>query len=72
MTYQKAQTHTMGGFSAHASQSQLIDWVNGFTEKKPRLYLVHGEASAKTALQSALQSNGWSSEIPELHDTIKF
>lgn len=68
----KAKIHTMGGFSAHASQSQLIDWVNGFTEKKPRIYLVHGEASAKTALQSALQSNGWSSEIPELHDTIQF
>lgn len=66
----KAQIHTLGGFSAHASQSQLIDWVNGFKDKKPRLYLVHGEEHAKIALQAALKDKGWHAEIPELNQTI--
>ncbi|MDT1115765.1 MBL fold metallo-hydrolase RNA specificity domain-containing protein, partial [Pseudomonas aeruginosa] len=26
----KAQIHTRGGFSAHAGQSQLLDWVGHF------------------------------------------
>ena len=37
-----AKVHTLGGFSAHAGQSQLIDWVSNF-ENRPELYLVHGE-----------------------------
>jgi len=37
-----ASIHTMGGFSAHASQSQLLNWLSHFTGQKPRLYLVHG------------------------------
>ena len=38
----KAKVHTLGGFSAHAGQSQLIDWVSHF-DHHPELYLVHGE-----------------------------
>jgi metallo-beta-lactamase family protein len=66
----KAQIHTLGGFSAHASQSQLIDWINGFKDKRPKLYLVHGEGQTKLALQAALKANDWHSEIPELNQTI--
>ena len=38
----KAQIHTLGGFSAHAGQSQLLDWVGHFAHR-PALYLIHGE-----------------------------
>ncbi|WP_339720126.1 MBL fold metallo-hydrolase [uncultured Paraglaciecola sp.] len=68
----KAKIHTMGGFSAHASQSQLIDWLGGFTDKKPQLFLVHGEENAKLTLQTALKSKGWNSTIPTLNQCIQF
>jgi metallo-beta-lactamase family protein len=68
----KARIHTLGGFSAHASQSQLIDWVEGFTGNKPETFLVHGEDDTKKALQSALENRGWQSKIPTLNQTIKF
>ncbi len=68
----KAQIHTMGGFSAHASQTQLINWVSGFKGKKPKLFLVHGEEQAKLALQKALKNNGWDSSIPSLNQTVQF
>ena len=66
-----AQVHTLGGFSAHASQTQLIDWLDQFRGKKPRLYLVHGEAKAKQALQTVVQERGWKAEIPKLGQTVE-
>lgn len=68
----KAKIHTMGGFSAHASQSQLIDWIGGFKDNKPQLFLVHGEENAKLSLQAALKDKGWNSTIPSLNQTIQF
>jgi metallo-beta-lactamase family protein len=49
----KAQIHTLGGFSAHAGQSQLLDWASGF-RGHPDFYLVHGEPEAGDALAAAL------------------
>ncbi|MBE1104298.1 MBL fold metallo-hydrolase, partial [Escherichia coli] len=46
----KAQIHTLGGFSAHAGQSQLLDWVGHFAHR-PALYLIHGEREKMEALQ---------------------
>ena len=67
-----AQIHTMGGFSAHASQTQLIQWLSSFTKKRPKLFLVHGEESAKLALQEAVGEQGWKANIPRLGETILF
>lgn len=68
----KASIHTLGGFSAHASQTQLIEWVEKFNKPHPRLYLVHGEDNAKVALHEQLSQHGWSAEIPHLGDSITF
>jgi metallo-beta-lactamase family protein len=50
----RAKIHTLGGFSAHAGQSQLVEWAGRFTERRPRVYLVHGEPEKMTALQTRL------------------
>jgi len=68
----KARIHTLGGFSAHASQSQLLDWINNFKQPHPRLYLIHGEADTKITLQRHLDQAGWSAEIPDKGETISF
>jgi metallo-beta-lactamase family protein len=60
----RASVHTLGGFSAHASQSQLLEWVGGF-KQRPRIYLVHGEPDAKAALKEQLSDAGWQVEIAE-------
>ncbi|NHC11250.1 MULTISPECIES: MBL fold metallo-hydrolase RNA specificity domain-containing protein [Stutzerimonas stutzeri group] len=65
-----AKVHTLGGFSAHAGQSQLIDWVSHF-KKRPELYLVHGELDRMQALQQALKRRlNWDAAIPEPGDRI--
>lgn len=68
----KAKIHTLGGFSAHASQSQLLAWLAEFNGEKPALYLVHGEREAKIALQEAANNQGWNAHIPVLNQTIEF
>lgn len=68
----KASIHTLGGFSAHASQTQLINWVNKFNKPHPRLYLVHGEDDAKVALREQLSHYGWSANIAQYGESISF
>ncbi|MEB3734493.1 MBL fold metallo-hydrolase RNA specificity domain-containing protein [Halopseudomonas pachastrellae] len=49
----RAQIETLGGFSAHAGQTGLVDWVSHF-ETNPKVVLVHGEADALDALAKRL------------------
>ncbi|NPU95574.1 MAG: MBL fold metallo-hydrolase [Gammaproteobacteria bacterium] len=68
----KAKIHTLGGFSAHAGQSELLDWAGHFTGK-PRFYLVHGEADALQVLQQKLfKDKGISAEVPAEGSSIVF
>lgn len=68
----KAAIHTLGGFSAHASQSQLLDWAMNFNDGRPRLYLIHGDAEAKIALGERFRQQGWSAGIPDHGDSVSF
>ena len=68
----KAAIHTLGGFSAHASQSQLIDWIKNFHKPHPHVYLIHGEDDAKRVLKKRMAEEGWSAEIPRPGDSVDF
>jgi metallo-beta-lactamase family protein len=54
----RAKVSTLGGFSAHAGQSDLTSWVGAFAPKTgkawPRIFLTHGEDSARVALREHL------------------
>jgi metallo-beta-lactamase family protein len=50
----KAKVFTIGGFSAHADQNDLLEWIAHF-ESKPRVFLVHGEAEGSRALAKKIQ-----------------
>ena len=67
-----AAIHTLGGFSAHASQSQLLDWINHFKQPHPGLYLIHGEEETKNNFQQFLAKQGWSANIPGPGESINF
>lgn len=66
----KAKVHTIGGFSAHAGQTQLLGWAGAF-RNRPRFYLVHGEPGAQQALQVALARSDIEAEIPAYGDRIE-
>ncbi|WP_111413917.1 MBL fold metallo-hydrolase RNA specificity domain-containing protein [Billgrantia lactosivorans] len=66
----RARVHTIGGFSAHAGQSELIGWAGAFRER-PRFYLVHGEPDTQKILKSALAASGIEAEIPAYGDRVE-
>jgi metallo-beta-lactamase family protein len=50
-----AEIHTLGGFSAHAGRSELIEWFGHQAAGKPRAVLTHGEDAPREALAGALR-----------------
>jgi metallo-beta-lactamase family protein len=68
----KARIETLGGFSAHAGQSELIDWISHF-KTHPRVMLVHGEPETLEALATKLKKDkGIKAEIPYAGQIIHF
>lgn len=66
----KAKVHTIGGFSAHAGQSELLDWAQAIGGQ-PQFYLVHGEPEAQAVLQQELARLGIVAKIPAKGDVIE-
>ena len=60
----RAQVHTLGGFSAHGDQADLLRWYAG-VRGTPPVWLVHGEHEAATALAEALGRAGARATIAE-------
>lgn len=62
-----AEIFTIGGFSAHADQQELLHW-HGRTGSPERTFLVHGEEEAMVALASHLTAT--QVEMPFLHQSF--
>ena len=54
----RAKIHVLTGYSAHADQQMLVDWVKSMPEPPHEIRLVHGEPKAKQALSQKLQIRG--------------
>jgi metallo-beta-lactamase family protein len=57
-----ARVHTLGGFSAHGDQRDLLRWYDGIGGRPP-VWLVHGERSASEGLRDKLLAQGVSAEV---------
>jgi len=55
----RAQVHMLRGYSAHADQKGLLDWVRAMQEMPREIRLVHGEAGARRALSNLLEVEGY-------------
>jgi metallo-beta-lactamase family protein len=61
----RAKVHTLGGFSAHAGQTGLVNWVEPFKASKPKMFLTHGEDGPRMALHDKLLATyGLDSAMP--------
>lgn len=69
----KAKIHTLGGFSAHAGQTDLMHWFNIVAPSKPRVVLTHGEDDQRAALARLIQQrHRLPSKLPKMNETIEF
>ncbi|MGE5304983.1 MAG: MBL fold metallo-hydrolase RNA specificity domain-containing protein [Alphaproteobacteria bacterium] len=64
----RASIHTIGGFSAHADQAELLDW-HGQT-KAGRTFLVHGDAEVIPRFATLLRDT--KVEMPKFNETFEF
>jgi metallo-beta-lactamase family protein len=51
----RARVHTLGGFSAHAGQKDLLEWMSAVAPSKPRVVLTHGEDRPRNALAAEVE-----------------
>jgi metallo-beta-lactamase family protein len=67
----KAQIHTLGGFSAHAGQTDLLAWFDVIAPAKPRVVLTHGENPPREMLAEKIQGRfGGKVLLPDLNEEI--
>ncbi len=50
----RARIHTLGGFSAHAGQSELLGWSRAMVASGAQVALVHGEPAKRVALAARI------------------
>jgi len=64
----EASVHTIGGFSAHADQAELLAW-HSHTGSPGTTFLVHGEEESKRAFAKKLSNTHI--EIPDRHQCFE-
>ena len=50
----KAEIHSIGAYSAHADQRQLLNWVKAAEHAPSHIYCTHGEEDASAALATRI------------------
>jgi len=68
----RASIHTMGGFSAHAGQNDLLEWFDTVAPSRPRLFITHGDDRARKVFSDLVRTkHGLDPECPQLGDVIE-
>ncbi|MDR2017563.1 MAG: MBL fold metallo-hydrolase [Syntrophobacterales bacterium] len=50
----RAKVYTIGGFSAHADQKELLEWLSYFTQE-PEVFIVHGEEAVSLEFEAVVR-----------------
>jgi metallo-beta-lactamase family protein len=74
----RCQTRSISGFSAHADESELLEWLAHFASgKRPgdpgyprRVFLVHGDPEAQVALEPKVRDLGFATHVPHWHERV--
>jgi metallo-beta-lactamase family protein len=74
----RCQVRSISGFSAHADESELLDWLRRFVDgKRPgdpgyprRVFLVHGDPEGQIALEPKVRGLGLATHVPHWHERV--
>jgi len=68
----RAKVNTLGGFSAHADQSDLLKWFTPLAASRPQIILTHGEDVPRKKLSAAIQERfGLRSQLPSQGNIVE-
>lgn len=64
----RARIYTIGGFSAHGDQNDLLQWLGAF-RNHPEVFIVHGEEKAALDFEKAVRERfGFTTHVPSLKE----
>jgi metallo-beta-lactamase family protein len=74
----RCRIRSISGFSAHADESELLDWLGNFAKgKQPgavgfprRVFLVHGDPEAQIAIEPKVRALGFDTHIPHWREAV--
>jgi metallo-beta-lactamase family protein len=74
----RCRVRSISGFSAHADESELLDWLGRFgVDRDPgqpgrprRVFLVHGDPEAQDALEPKVRALGFDTLVPRWHEAV--
>jgi Cft2 family RNA processing exonuclease len=74
----RCRTRSISGFSAHADEGELLDWLGHFAAGKHpgdpgyprRIFLVHGDPEAQIALEPKVRELGFATHVPHWHERV--
>ncbi len=74
----RCQVRSISGFSAHADESELLDWLRHFIAGKHpgdpgyprRVFLVHGDPEAQIAMEPKVRDLGLATHVPHWHERV--
>ncbi len=74
----RCTVRSIAGFSAHADESELLDWIGRFRDGKVagqagyprRIFLVHGDPDAQLALEPKVRALGFETHVPHWHERV--
>lgn len=67
----KAAVRSIEGYSTHADQAEILEWLGNLKKPPRRLFLVHGEPEALSALSAAIRRRyGFEVHVPALGEEV--
>ncbi len=78
MRHVRCHIRSIGGFSAHADEAELLTWLRAFGAGKQsgdagfprRVFLVHGDPEAQIALEPRVRQLGYATHIPRWRERV--
>ena len=68
----RAQVKAIGGYSAHADQEALFNWIHPMRSSLQKVFVVHGEEEPAQALAQKIKDHlGISTQVPSLNQEVE-
>ncbi len=65
----KATVEQIEGFSGHADQAGLLEWIGHFPTTVERVFVMHGEEAVSAVFAGELKKRGYAAVVPGLYET---
>jgi metallo-beta-lactamase family protein len=66
----KAAVEQIEGFSGHADQAGLLEWIGHFPTTVERVFVMHGEEAVSAVFANELKKRGYPAVVPGLFETF--